>query len=70
MVLGALKKAEVEDVLIVRFVETIGQAVTATIQVDGVIMSHVDFKPFEIKSFKLKRQDSNAILTPCNLLEE
>lgn len=72
VVLGALKKAEAEDVLIVRLVETVGLATTATLHVDSARVSQIAFRPFEIKSFKLSRDQNKqgVSLQPCNLLEE
>ena len=70
VVLGALKKGELEEVLIIRLIEMVGQAVTASLQVDGLPIARIDFRPYEIKSFKLSREADSVSIQPCNLLEE
>lgn len=67
VVLGTLKKAEASDSLIVRLVETAGQAVTAQAALEGGAPQTFDFTPYEIKTFKIGRDGQ---WTPCNLIEE
>jgi alpha-mannosidase len=67
VVLGALKKAEQDDALIVRLVEMAGQPVTATVRLEGGALESIAFAPYEIKTFKVSR---DGRWQPTNLLEE
>jgi alpha-mannosidase len=67
VVLGALKKAEREDSLIIRLVETAGTAVTATATLENGTPQTIDFNPYEIKSLKIGRDGQ---WRACNLIEE
>jgi alpha-mannosidase len=67
VILGALKKAEREDALAVRLAETIGQAVTAQVRLEGGAPQSIEFRPYEIKTFLVGK---DGAWTPCNLLEE
>lgn len=68
--LGALKKAEREDTLIVRLVETVGRTTTATIQLEDDSPQRVEFAPYQIKSFKVTKDAEDIVWQLCNLLEE
>jgi alpha-mannosidase len=70
IVLGALKKAEADDALVVRLIETAGQTTTAQARLENASPVSIDFRPFEIRTFKLSRQKESVIWRPCNLLEE
>jgi alpha-mannosidase len=70
VVLGALKKAERDNSLIVRLAETIGQRVTAQASLEGGAAQSVEFQPYEIKTFKVKKQKGEIVWQPCNILEE
>jgi hypothetical protein len=65
--LGALKKAETEDALIVRLEECAGEAVTARIALDGGAPREIAFGPYALRSFKITR---DGTWTEVNLLEE
>lgn len=65
--LVALKKAETEDVLILRFQEITGQPTHTEITLIQAGAVHVDFSPHQIRSFKVTR---DGRWTACNLLEE
>jgi alpha-mannosidase len=65
--LGALKKAEDRDALVLRFQEIAGQATRATIQLEGFPAQQLDFAPYEIRSFVIEQDGS---WHPVNLLEE
>lgn len=68
--LGALKKAESEDALIVRLQETAGQATQATLMLAEATPFTADFTPYQIRSFKVRRSTNGAVTwTPVNLLE-
>jgi len=67
--LGALKKAETEDALIVRLVEMTGQPVTAEIALAGGTTHTLAFRPNEILTFKIRRTADGVTWQPCNLLE-
>ncbi len=65
--LGALKKAETTDALIIRLVETIGTPVTAEVRLENQPAREIAFKPFEIKTFRILRDGS---WTETNLIED
>lgn len=67
VMLGALKKAEREDSLIIRLVETSGQPVTAQATLEAGTPQRIDFAPYEIKTFKVGRDGQ---WLACNLIEE
>ncbi len=69
VIVGALKKAEHDDSLIVRLVETIGQNVTAQATVEGGQPRTIDFRPFEIKTFRLRRVGPQIAWEATNLTE-
>ncbi|MBE2266708.1 MAG: hypothetical protein IAE80_00655, partial [Anaerolinea sp.] len=64
---GALKKAEADDALIVRLVESLGREVVARITFEGGEVKTIPFAPFEIKTLKLTR---DGAWTAVNLIEE
>jgi alpha-mannosidase len=68
--LGALKKADQGDALIVRLYESAGQKTTAHLSLDGDERQTVDFNPHEIKTWRITQTDDGVIWEPCNLLEE
>ncbi len=68
--LGALKKAEREDVLIIRLAESIGEAVEAQVTFENEATRKISFGAYEIKTFKLTRQGRNVHWQECNILEE
>jgi alpha-mannosidase len=67
VVLGALKKADQENALIVRLVESVGQDVTAYIRFEGGRSKPIPFAPYEIKTFKIDREGTWTLV---NLIEE
>jgi alpha-mannosidase len=67
VVLGALKKAELDEALIVRLVETIGQPVMARVKLEGTKEQEVELGAFEIKTFLIAR---DGHWTPVDLVEE
>lgn len=67
VILGALKKADREDALVVRLAESIGQTVTARVSLESGAAQTIAFRPYEIKSFLVRK---DGTWTPCNLLEE
>ncbi len=66
VILGALKKADHEDALIVRLVESAGEAITAQISLEGGAAQEIAFRPFEIKTFKVSK---TGIWAASDLLE-
>jgi alpha-mannosidase len=68
--IGALKKAETEEALIVRLAESTGQHVTARVSLDGGPVQEIAFGPHEIKNFKIARHNGDVQWQPCNLIEE
>jgi alpha-mannosidase len=68
--LGALKKAEDAEALVVRLVETTGQATTAQVKLEDGAVQEIRFRPFEIKTYMIARQGERITWTACNLLEE
>ena len=67
ILLGALKKAELEDALIVRLVESAGQATSAELTFEGGVSTTIMFAPFELKTFKITR---DGVWAAVNLVEE
>ena len=65
--LGALKKAELEEALIVRLAESIGKMTAAQLTFEGGVPTTVMFAPFELKTFKITRDGG---WTAVNLIEE
>lgn len=65
--LGALKKADHAEGLVIRLVESVGQAVTARVQLSGTAEQVFDFAPHEIRSFLVTR---DGVWSPVNLIEE
>ncbi|MBK8019939.1 MAG: hypothetical protein IPK19_00615 [Chloroflexi bacterium] len=67
VVVGALKKAEGEDALVIRLHETAGEAVTARIELEGAPPLDAEFGPYQLRTFKIAR---GGTWKACNLLEE
>lgn len=68
--LGALKKAEDEDALIIRLVESAGKATTAALMLEGMDAPHpVMLAPFEIATLKVMRKRRGVVVKSCSLLE-
>lgn len=67
VVLGALKKAEHDEALIVRLVESVGEPVTANVRLEGTEEQAVELGAYEIRSFLVTRDGRWA---PVNLVEE
>ncbi len=67
VVLGALKKAETADALIVRLAESVGQATTAQVTLADLPPQTLDFAPFELKTYLVTR---DGVWTAVNLIEE
>jgi alpha-mannosidase len=67
VIVGALKKAEHEDALVVRLVESVGQSTTARVIFEGDVARKIEFRPYEIKSFLIGK---DGAWRACNLLEE
>jgi alpha-mannosidase len=65
--LGALKKAEGEDALIIRLVETSGEAVNATVTLEEERTKTITLDPYEIKTIKIGLDGPWQF---CNLVEE
>ncbi len=70
VIVGALKKAETRDALIVRLVETIGQNTTARVTLENDAPQVINFRPHEIKTFMVTRRAGGVAWKACNLLEE
>jgi len=70
VVTGTLKKADKEDALIVRLHETSGQPTTAHIRLENGEVQSATFRPFEIKTWRVVRQDGEIGWYESNLLEE
>ncbi len=71
IVLSALKRAFDGDDLILRCSETAGRPTAATIKFTGLASPvALDFRPYEIKTLRVKRTAGGLEITPCNLLEE
>ncbi len=68
--LGALRKAEDEDALIVRLVESVGMTTMTTLTLEGAELTRVELKPFEITTLKVKRGSKGITVKPCGLIEE
>ncbi|MCS7060994.1 MAG: glycoside hydrolase family 38 C-terminal domain-containing protein, partial [Anaerolineae bacterium] len=68
--LGTLKKAEEEEALIIRLVESAGKPTTATLTLEGVEAPQpVTLAPFEIVTLKVTRKRRGIVIKPCSLLE-
>ncbi|MBE2267958.1 MAG: hypothetical protein IAE80_06975 [Anaerolinea sp.] len=67
VVIGALKRAETSEALVVRLQETGGEHVTARIELDGAPPLEAEFTPYQLRTFRISR---GGAWTPCNLLEE
>ena len=68
--LGALFKAEGEDALIARLVESVGRPTTATLSVEGAVDDYIlNLNPFEIMTLKIKRKSKGVVIKPSGLLE-
>ncbi len=67
VILGALKKAEDDDAIVMRLVETAGQPTIADLRLDDTHMYTIELQPYEIQTLKLTR---NGRWQRCNLLEE
>jgi alpha-mannosidase len=71
--LGALKKAEDEDALIVRLFESVGKPTTAVLSIEGAGDDYqLNLNPFEIVTLKVKRGKKGAGVTikPTGLVEK
>ncbi len=67
--LGALRKAEDEDALIARLIESAGKATAVTLTLEGVEMIRLDLRPFEITTLKIKRGNKGVTIKPCGLID-
>lgn len=67
VVLGALKKAEDADALIVRLAESAGRATEARVRMDGGPEQVIGFTPYQLKTFRIAR---DGRWTEVNLIEE
>jgi alpha-mannosidase len=70
IIVGALKKADMENALIVRLFEAAGKSTKARIVLDDSDYKTVFFSPYEIKTWMIKRNGKNIVWHNCNLLEE
>jgi hypothetical protein len=70
VVLGALKKADTEDALIVRLYEAAGRTAEARIMLEGSEPKTVAFRPHEIKTWHIMNKGDEMVWTACNLMEE
>jgi alpha-mannosidase len=66
--LGALHKADGDDAMIVRLVESAGQATSATLAVLGADDYALALKPYEIVTLKVKYAGKGVSIKPCGLL--
>jgi len=66
--IGAMKKSDHDDALIIRFVESAGRFTQTTVIIDGLKPHLLTFQPYEIQTWLIKRHTTEWI--PCNLLEE
>ncbi len=67
IILGALKKAELDEALIVRLAESAGKTTAAQLTFEGGVTTTVMFAPYELKTFKITR---NGVWAAVNLIEE
>lgn len=67
VLLTALKRAETQEALIVRLQETSGRATRARVTLEAAPPLEAQFKPFEIRTFKIVR---GGVWTAVNLIEE
>ncbi len=65
--LGALKKAENDDALIVRLAESAGKTTAAQLTFEGGQPTTVMFAPYELRTFKITR---DGVWAAVNLIEE
>ncbi|MBZ0292408.1 MAG: hypothetical protein K8L99_07545 [Anaerolineae bacterium] len=70
VIIGALKKADQQDALVIRLAETLGKATSATVQLHGDTARQVDFGPYEIKTFLVSRSGDAIKWRESNILEE
>jgi alpha-mannosidase len=70
IVVGALKKADTENALVIRLYEAAGKATEARIVLDGTESKTFLFGPHEIKTFCIVRKGKKKVWHICNLLEE
>jgi alpha-mannosidase len=68
--IGAIKKADRGDALIIRLYETVGRTTTATIRFEGSAPQTATFGPHEIRTWRVTRNDDGITWQACNLLEE
>ncbi len=65
-----LKKAEKNEAIILRLVESVGQRTSAQVRVEGNPPRQIDFVPYEIKMFKMTRDGQTVKWQETNLLED
>ncbi len=70
VILGALKKADRQDALIVRLHETSGAPARATLRLEGGPPVTFDLHAYEVKTVRVSRQAGEIMWAESNLLEE
>ncbi|MBN1565672.1 MAG: alpha-mannosidase [Anaerolineae bacterium] len=70
VVIGALKKADTEDALIVRLHETAGRTTEVNLRFDGGAPQTITFRPFEIKTWRVLKRPGEIMWRASNVLEE
>jgi len=68
--LAALKCSEDGEALIARLVESRGAPAQAVFQVAGTQKTRLRFKPYEIKTLRLRKADTGDGWKECDLLEQ
>jgi alpha-mannosidase len=70
VLVSAVKKADLQDALVIRLHETAGVPTEATVHLDGTEPLAVSFAPYEIKTLLAVRRQENVNWRESNLLEE
>lgn len=59
--IGAMKKSDHDDALIIRFVESAGRFTQTTVIIDGLKPHLLTFQPYEIQTWLIKRHTTEWI---------
>lgn len=70
VVLGALKKADAQDALVIRLVETIGKKTEVEVQLEGYAPRTFSMEPHQVKTWLVARCGGALTWKSVNLLEE
>ena len=69
VILGALKKADHEDALVVRLVETIGQRTLTAVKLENEPQQAFILEPYQVKTFLIRRNNGITQWQESNLME-